>query len=149
MNSIIHENKFLRCPNCSNLIASFAPACSECGLIIGEDELNELAETYAVNRKALDSANGLYALSWVPGGFLLVGCLVSYWMPEAVVSVTFIASIAIGMFWWKFIRWHREFSEWESRDEQYDEALQTRNIAGVLNLIMIIFAGLIAYLTVF
>lgn len=148
MNTITHENKFLKCPNCSNLIASFAPACSECGLVVSEDELDELAEIHAVNREALDSANALYALSWVPGGFLLVGCLISYWVPEAVVSVTFIASIAVGMFWWKFIRWHHEFSKWKSPDEQYDEALQTRNTAAVLNVIMIIFASLIVYLSV-
>lgn len=145
MNSIIQQNEYIRCPNCSNLIASFAPSCSKCGLLTGSEGVIELAAIDRKNRDSLVEAQSLISFSAGPIAFLFLALVFSYIIPPWSVIMLFIWSISQGLLLWKLHAWHREFGVNNFPDEDYNSALVWRSKACAFAVGGIILAGLLIY----
>ncbi len=145
MNSILQKNEFIKCPYCSNLIGSFSPVCSKCGLEASEGGIEELAEIDERNRQALADAENLLMYATAPIVYLGVAYLLEKLIPEASITYTAIAMIPNAMFWWKYLRWHRSYSENPFPDDNFDSAKRTRTVAGVWGIVVTLVIILFVY----
>lgn len=145
MNSLIQQNEYFQCPNCSNLIASFAPECSKCGLLASSEGVIELAAIDRKNDESLNEAQSLVNFAIGPATYLLLAFIFSYIIPQVSVTLLFIWGISHGLFWWKFYKWNRNFGANDFPDENYKDALGWRNKACAFAVGGIVLAGLLIY----
>lgn len=127
MNSLIQQHDYIRCPHCSNLIASFSPECSKCGLLTSHDGIIELAEIDKRNGDALHRAQALIGFALGPAIYLLLAYILSYDVPPFSITLLFIWAVFHGLFWWKLYVWNRDFNVNDFPDDDYREALVWRN----------------------
>lgn len=149
MTSILQKNGFIRCPNCSNLISSFSPSCSKCGLLASEDGVMELALIDEQNLTALSDADSLLNFAASPFMLLLVAVVLAYVIPPFSVTLIFFSAVCIGVFWWKYFGWGRNYLKTEFPDVHFHAAQTTRKkarILGVLATGAAIFAAYFTYL---
>lgn len=122
MNSIFVKDRYIKCPNCSNIIKSSVPVCSKCGLMASEEGVHELAVIDDRNFVANSAADDLLLYSAAPFSLLAVSYVLSRFVPEFGVTPLFASAVALIMFWWKFVRWNRLYSEIQYPDELHAEA---------------------------
>lgn len=127
MESVVPKYGVITCPDCENLINSYAPVCSDCGLTMSELEVISRAELDEHNRKALLAANYLYGYATVAVVYfylaLILGAIVD---PGMAFGQIFVSAIAVTLFWWRYFDWGRRYAKNPTLDEMFAEALDAR-----------------------
>lgn len=127
MESIVPKHGVIKCPDCSSLISSHSPECSDCGLQTSELEVIELAEFDERSRLALSAANNLFYYATVVLVFLFLGLIVGAITDPGIASGEILVSlVALGLFWWRYALWGRRHVQNRFPDEIFAEAVETR-----------------------
>ncbi len=144
MESIIPKHGVITCPNCTNLISSHSPDCSECGLQISELGVMEIAEFDEQNRLALSAAHDLFYYATVSVVYVFLAFIIgAVFAPEIASGEFFVSLIALGLFWWRYVLWGRRYGQNRFPDEIFAEAVETRRRTKMIGfaLICIVLVG--------
>ncbi|HMS09768.1 MAG TPA: hypothetical protein PKE66_09805 [Pyrinomonadaceae bacterium] len=111
-----------------------------------EEGVRELAVIDDRNVRANSAADDVQLYSAAPFTLLTVSYFLSRFVPEFGITPLFASAVALIMFWWKFLRWHRTHLGIEYPDDLYTEAKLKIKKAGVSGLIATsLFAGFVYY----
>lgn len=145
MYSILQENEFLECPNCRNLISSFSPTCEKCGFMTGEEGVVELARIEKENTTAEADAQRLLEFVSVSFTLLTIAYLLTFVNTEFSVSLLFFSLVSIGIFWWKFVLWHRNHLDIEFPDARFESAKRLKNNVALFGAVISVGILVLAY----
>ena len=127
MESIVPKHGVIKCPDCSNLISSHSPECSDCGLKTSELEVIEHAEFDEQSRLALSAAHNLFYYATVVLVFLFLGLIIgAITEPGMAAGQIFVSLVALGSFWWRYVLWGRRHVQNRLPDEIFADAVETR-----------------------
>lgn len=145
MHSILQESEFLECPNCRNLIGSFSPICRKCGFMTGEQGIVELARIEKENMTADEDARKLFEFASISFSLLVLAYLLTFVETAFSVSFLFFSVVSIGIFWWKFVLWHRKHLGIEFPDIRFDSAKRSKNKAALFGAVISLLITILAY----
>lgn len=86
----------------------------------------ELAEIDKHNQSALSDAESLLHGAIAPFVFIFLAFMLGNWVPEWTVSAGFIAVVCLGVFWFKYFRWAREYASNDFPDEAFTTSVALR-----------------------
>lgn len=144
--SILSQENFISCPNCTRPVSSMSPTCEKCGLTIGAEGIDELADIEEQNKMALRDALMLRSTAVMS----IAGTLLGYWcyrlFPEGLLFLVFIFPASFAIFWFQVIRWHFRHSRITSPNDYFTRALKEKNTA--IGTFLCLISGLAIYLFV-
>ena len=135
METIIYKEKFLDCPYCSTPIGSMAPTCSQCGLEVSGEGIEELGENEEQCRLALEEANYIFGRAGS-----LIFCLVGSYLYFRLVPFSIILTLVLSVFppfyfAAKFYVWHRKNASIPDKNEDFAQASRLINVSKAIVLL--------------
>jgi len=94
---------------------------------MSEPEVIDRAEIDDQNRAALSAANYLFGYATVCVVYVFLALILGRVVePAMAFGENFVSFIALGLFWWRYIAWGRQYGRTLSSDETLAEAVDAR-----------------------
>ena len=143
MESIVYQEKFIPCPNCTHPIGSLSPTCEKCGLPVSDVGIEELAEIEEKNQSALKDivslrGNLISSTIWILFAFLYYKI-----SPESLIFILGFYGAWCLLFSARLARWHLKYSRMAFPDESFEKAKRIKNGA------VIFFIGQVVLVTLY